>query len=80
MPTEEGMDCTTAQDVGHLNVSDEEQLTFAAAAQHILVTFDCRDFQIMAARWQEAGRSHAGIILTKSHPLHDWLPPFPTPV
>ena len=71
MLAEEGMDCTTARDAGNLSLSDEEHLAFAATTHRILVTFDCRDFQIMAARWQQTRRSHAGIILSKPHPLHE---------
>ncbi len=71
MPSEEGADCATARDAGNLRLSDEEHLAFAATAQRILVTFDCKDFQALATRWQEAGRRHAGIILTKPHPLHE---------
>jgi len=69
MLAEEGVDCTTAREAGNLNLSDEDQLAFAAAAHRILVTFDCQDFLALAARWQQTGRAHAGIILTKEHPL-----------
>lgn len=71
MLTEEGIDCTTARDAGNLSLSDDDHLAFATTAQRIVVTFDCKDFQALATRWQQAGRSHAGIILTKAHPLHE---------
>lgn len=71
MLAEEGMDCTTARDAGNLSLSDDGHLAFATAAQRIVVTFDCKDFQALAARWQQTGRSHAGIILTKPHPLQE---------
>lgn len=69
--SEEGADCTTARDAGTLSLSDEEHLAFATAAHRVLVTFDCRDFQIIAAHWQQTGQSHAGILLTNAHPLHE---------
>ena len=71
MLAEEGVDCITARDAGNLSLSDDDHLTFATAAHRILVTFDCQDFQALVTRWQQTGRSHAGIILSKPHPLHE---------
>lgn len=71
MLAEEGLDCTTARDAGNLSLSDDGHLAFATSAQRIMVTFDCKDFLALAACWQQAGRSHAGIILTKPHPIHE---------
>lgn len=69
MLAEEGMDCATARDVGNLSLSDADHLAFATAVQRTMVTFDCKDFQALATDWARAGRPHAGIILTKPHPL-----------
>lgn len=71
MLAEEGMDCVSARDSGNLSLTDEDHLAFATTAQRILVTFDCKDFQALAACWAQAGRSHAGIMLSKPHPLQE---------
>jgi hypothetical protein len=39
---------------------DEDLLALAADEDRILVTFDVKDFPVVARRWSEAGRSHAG--------------------
>ena len=71
MLAEEGVECTTTREAGNLSLSDEDHLAFAAASQRILVTFDCKDFLALATQWQQTGRSHAGIILTKVHSLQE---------
>jgi hypothetical protein len=40
--------------------TDEELLSLAAGEGRIFVTFDVKDFPVIARRWAEAGRSHAG--------------------
>jgi hypothetical protein len=64
-----GVDCLTVRDAGYLGISDEEQLTIAAAERRVLVSFNCRDFIALAHAWQRQDRSHAGIILSKALPL-----------
>lgn len=39
---------------------DEELLSIATAEARIFVTFDVKDFPVIARRWAEAGRPHAG--------------------
>ena len=40
--------------------TDEELLSLAAAEGRIFVTFDVKDFPVIARRWAEAAREHAG--------------------
>lgn len=40
--------------------TDEELLSLAAGEGRIFVTFDVKDFPLIARRWAEAGRAHAG--------------------
>lgn len=40
--------------------TDEELLSVAAAEERIFVTLDVHDFPVIARRWAEAGRAHAG--------------------
>jgi Domain of unknown function (DUF5615) len=41
-------------------LADEELLSIAAGEGRIFVTFDVKDFPVIARRWAEAGRAHAG--------------------
>lgn len=45
--------------------TDEEQLAFAAGRGWAILTYNRRDFSALARYWQKAGRSHAGIILSR---------------
>lgn len=44
-------------------LTDEELLSIAAADERVFVTFDVKDFPVIARRWAEAGRSHAGCMI-----------------
>lgn len=50
-------------------LTDEELLSIAAIEERILVTFDVKDFPVIARRWAEAGRKHAGcaIVVAVDH-------------
>lgn len=41
-------------------VTDEELLSIATAEARIFITFDVKDFPVIARRWAEAGQTHAG--------------------
>jgi Domain of unknown function (DUF5615) len=56
-----GHDVRTADEERELDsFTDEELLSIAAAEERIFVTFDVHDFPVIARRWAEAGRAHAG--------------------
>lgn len=40
---------------------DEQLLELAVAERRLLITFDVKDFTVIARRWAEADRRHAGI-------------------
>jgi hypothetical protein len=40
--------------------SDEQLLALATGEERIFVTFDVKDFPVIARRWAEAGREHSG--------------------
>lgn len=42
---------------------DESQLTFAAAHDRVLVSYNARDFASLHDNWTEGGRSHSGILI-----------------
>ncbi len=41
-------------------LTDEQLLSIAVAEERTFVTFDVKDFPVIARRWAEAGRTHAG--------------------
>jgi hypothetical protein len=47
-----------------LGKSDEEQLEYATSQGRCLLSFNVRDFTVLAQRWAQAGRPHAGIVVT----------------
>ena len=42
-------------------MEDEELLGVAAEERRVMITFDVKDFSVIARRWAEAGRKHAGL-------------------
>ena len=58
---EEGHDVRAADEERDLDgLTDEQLLSLAAAEERIFLTFDVKDFPVIARRWAEAGRAHAG--------------------
>ncbi len=42
-------------------LGDEQLLEIAAGEMRAMITFDVKDFTVIARRWAEAGRRHAGL-------------------
>jgi predicted nuclease of predicted toxin-antitoxin system len=61
---ERGYEAESAQEAGTTGYTDEQQLAFAASRGWALLTYNRKDFSVLAKRWQDAGRSHAGVILS----------------
>jgi hypothetical protein len=56
-----GHDVRAADEERELDgLTDDELLSIAAAETRIFVTFDIKDFPVIARRWAEAGRTHSG--------------------
>ncbi len=56
-----GHDVRAADEERELDgLGDEELLALAADEARVFVTFDVKDFPVIARRWAEAGRVHAG--------------------
>lgn len=57
----DGHDVRAADEERDLDgATDEELLSLAAGEGRIFVTFDVKDFPVIARRWAEAGREHDG--------------------
>ena len=61
-----GFDALSCQEAGRANqrVSDEDQLAFAASQGRAILTFNTVDFIALDIAWKQAGRRHAGIIVS----------------
>jgi Domain of unknown function (DUF5615) len=58
---ERGHDVRSADEERDLDgYSDEQLLELAAGEDRIFITFDVKDFTVLARRWAEARREHAG--------------------
>jgi hypothetical protein len=59
---ERGHDVRSADEERDLDgLGDEHLLQLAVAESRVMITFDVKDFTIIARRWAEAGTPHAGI-------------------
>ena len=59
---EGGHDVRAADEERELDgLEDEQLLELAAADGRLMITFDVKDFTVIARRWAEAGRAHAGL-------------------
>lgn len=61
---EKGYDALHVYDVDRGGLSDDAQLEFAAQTGRAVLTYNIKDFSPLARLWYEAGRDHAGIILS----------------
>lgn len=59
---ERGHDVRAADEERELDgLEDEQLLVLAADETRVMITFDVKDFTVIARRWAEAGRTHAGL-------------------
>jgi predicted nuclease of predicted toxin-antitoxin system len=61
---DKGYDAVHVYEVDRGGESDESQLDYAAREGRAILTYDAGDFVPIAELWFEAGRDHAGIVLS----------------
>ena len=61
-----GIDATTAQDVGNVQLDDRAQLAYAAREGRTIVTANVIDFMELAHETVATNTEHAGIVLVPS--------------
>jgi predicted nuclease of predicted toxin-antitoxin system len=59
-----GYEAASAASLGTKGFGDEEQLAFATARGYTILTYNKRDFAVLARLWFDADREHAGIVLS----------------
>ncbi len=60
---EKGIDAESAHEAGNLQISDREQLAYAAERKRCLVTRNARHYVLLASEAINQGRPHSGILL-----------------
>jgi Domain of unknown function (DUF5615) len=62
---ERGHGAESALEAGTIGLSDAEQLSFAANRDWTILTYNRKDFSVLARQWQDSGREHAGIVVSR---------------
>jgi predicted nuclease of predicted toxin-antitoxin system len=60
-----GYDALHVRDANRAGLADELQLAYAAEQGRAVLTYNIRHFIPVAELWYEAGRDHAGIVLSE---------------
>lgn len=68
---ERGFEAASVLGEGTVGLSDEEQLAYATERRWALLTYNRDDFLALARQWSEAGREHAGIVVSRQFSLHE---------
>lgn len=66
-----GFNVQATQEAGRKGTRDEEQLTYAASQQRVLLTHNRDDFARLAGEFFAAARRHYGLIIAVRRPPHD---------
>ena len=66
-------DVVSAHELGRWALSDEEQLTLAAAERRALFTFNAPDYLRLHSEWLQNGKEHSGIILSDQLPIGETI-------
>lgn len=66
-----GFVATTTVDVGQLGRSDEDQLAYSTNQGLAILTHNRADFEELARRYADAGRTHGGILIAVRRSPYD---------
>ena len=68
-----GFDAISAYEAGNAELSDPDQLTYAANQRRAILTCNAKDFAPLSKTWWQTGRKHYGIIVSEQLPLGEML-------
>lgn len=68
-----GFDAISAYEAGNAELSDFDQLAYAANQRRAILTCNAKDFAPLADNWWQNGRQHYGIIVSEQLPLGEML-------
>lgn len=62
-------DVVSAHEVGNFGLTDEEQLSYAAAERRAIFTFNTPDYIQLHREWMQGNKEHHGIIVSDQLPI-----------
>ncbi len=68
-----GFDAVSVHELGHYGWSDVEHLACAAAEGRTVFTFNASDYVALHKEYLTGGKTHAGIIVSKQHPVRETI-------
>ncbi len=68
-----GVDCLSTNEADNRGSPDAQQLVFATAQRRTLLTFNVRDFVMLAREYARAGLRHGGIVVSNHLPFGELL-------
>jgi hypothetical protein len=63
----------STQETGHRGATDREQLLFATGEGRAILTFNVKDYVVLAQQCVETARPHCGIIVSDHLPFRELL-------
>jgi hypothetical protein len=68
-----GFDVVSVHELGHYEWPDADHLAYAAAQGRALFSFNAVDYLALHRTYLEEGKHHAGIVVSKQHPLRETI-------
>lgn len=68
-----GYDVVSAHEIGYTGLTDSEQLAYAVSQSRVIVTFNVEDFVKLNIEYQNAGKEHFGIIVSKQRRIGEMV-------
>ncbi|MBU0703161.1 MAG: DUF5615 family PIN-like protein [Chloroflexi bacterium] len=68
-----GFNAISVHNLHHYGWTDAEHLAYAAANERAIFTFNAPDYIALHAAYLSEGKSHAGIVISKQHPVRETI-------
>jgi Domain of unknown function (DUF5615) len=68
-----GFDCVSTQETGNRGCLDSEQLILANSQDRVILTFNVKDYVVLAQECAATVRPHSGIIVSDHLPFRELL-------
>ena len=62
--SDRGFDCVSTQETANRGTSDADQLTFATSQGRVIMTFNVKDYVLLAQEYAVTARPHSGIVVS----------------
>ncbi|MDH5193504.1 MAG: DUF5615 family PIN-like protein [Nitrospira sp.] len=71
--SDRGFDCVSTQETANRGSLDSEQLVFATSQGRVILTFNVKDYVLLAQQYAATARPHSGIIVSDHLPFRELL-------